>query len=134
MMAIAIQNINTSFRLVEQAAEFVLAVPGEEMASEAMACGIESAKNVDKVKTLNIALVPSEVVSVPGLANAIANIELKKRSVVEAGDHLVVVGEVLKFGVNEQKRARPLLSVGPDFGGYLVLAESGIHRIGVVDG
>ena len=133
MMAVAIQSINTSFRLIEHADEFVLAVPGENMAREAMACGVASAEDTDKIKVLGIELVASKTVRVPGLARAIANIEVQKRSIVEVGDHVLVVGEVLKYGVDQEKRARPLLSVGPDFGGYRVLAEQGIHRIAIVD-
>jgi flavin reductase (DIM6/NTAB) family NADH-FMN oxidoreductase RutF len=128
MMAIAIQNINDGYRLVQHASEFVLAVPGEDMVREAMACGTDSAKDADKVRSLMIQLVPSDKIKVPGLARAIANIELQKKSTTECGDHLLVVGEVLKYGVNQKKGTRPLLSVGPDTGGYRVLLEQGIHR------
>jgi flavin reductase (DIM6/NTAB) family NADH-FMN oxidoreductase RutF len=70
---------------------------------------------------------------VPGLRRAIANIELVKRAIVEAGDHVVVVGEVLRFAVNKGTRERPLLSVGADTSGYRVLAHEGIHRLAVVE-
>ncbi len=134
MMAVAIQDINESYALIQHATDFVLAVPGEDLAQAAMQCGWESVRNTDKVKSLALDLVPSETVGVPGLLKAIANVELKKRFLTESGDHVVAIGEVLKYGVNEEARARPLLSVGPDTGGYRVLVERGIHRIGVVDG
>src|SRR5262245_53213055 len=108
--------------------------PGEDMVREAMACGIDSIRDADKVKALGIELIESRTISVPGLRQAIANIELRKRSMMESGDHLIVCGEVSKFGVNVTAKPRPLLSIGPDTGGYRVLAEHGIHRIAVVDG
>ncbi len=133
MMAIAIQDCNESYALIQRADEYVLAVPGESMVHEAMLCGRESVRDVDKAKVLSLELVPSATVRVPGLRHAIANIELTKRGVVDAGDHIVVVGEVLRFGVNRDRHERPLLSVGPDTTGYRLLAHAGIHRLAVVD-
>ena len=132
MMAIAVQNINASYELIRRADEFVLAVPGETLAAEALECGVRSVREIDKVQHLGLALIESETVRVPGLRQAIANIELVKRESIEAGDHVVVVGEVLRFGVNTESTERPLLSVGADTRGYEVLAERGIHRLGVV--
>jgi flavin reductase (DIM6/NTAB) family NADH-FMN oxidoreductase RutF len=133
MMAIAVHNINRSWELIREADEYVLSVPGESLANETLQCGIVSLKDQDKVKTLKLNLHPSERVRVPGLQRAIANIELKKFASIETGDHSLVVGTVLKFGVNTRCRERPLISVGPDTSGYKVLAQKGIHRVAVVD-
>ncbi len=132
MMAVAIQNINESWNLIRNAREFVLSVPGESMAREAMMTGFRTARDCDKVKELDLELCPSQSVKVPGLSKAIANIELSKVASIETGDHSVVVGKVLRFGVNRKSKERPLLSIGPDTRGYAVLEEKGIHRIAVV--
>ena len=95
--------------------------------------GLRSFKVRDKVAALGLDLCTSEKVRVPGLKKAIANIELRKYSSIETGDHVLIVGEVLRFGVNTKSRERPLLSVGPDTRGYQVLQEKGIHRIAAVD-
>jgi flavin reductase (DIM6/NTAB) family NADH-FMN oxidoreductase RutF len=134
MMAIAVHDVNESHRLIQQADEFVLAVAGENLAEAAMTCGWESSKNVDKVKFLRLDLMPSETVATPSLRQAIANVELVRRSVTPSGDHVVVIGEVRRFAVNTEAPPRPLLSVGPDTSGYRVLLQRGIHRIAVVDG
>lgn len=131
-MAIAIQNINESHTLIQRADEYVLAVPGESLAMEAMVCGRHSIRDLDKIKSLNLELIPSENVSVPGLLRAIANIELSKRAIVDAGDHVVVIGEVLRFAVNEGNGERPLLSIGADTNGYELLQQEGNDRLGVV--
>jgi flavin reductase (DIM6/NTAB) family NADH-FMN oxidoreductase RutF len=133
MMAIAVHNINRSWELIREADEYVLSVPSESLANETLQCGIVSLRDQDKVKTLKLDLSPSEKVRVPGLKRAIANIELKKFASIEAGDHSLVVGRVLRFAVNTRCRERPLISVGPDTRGYTVLAQEGIHRIAVVD-
>ena len=133
MMAIAIHKINRSWELIRNADEFVLSVPGESLAREMLECGIYSLREMDKVKKLNLELLKSEKVRVPGLKRAIANVELQKFASIETGDHSLVVGKVLKFGVNTACNERPLLSVGPDTRGYRVLRQKGIHRIAVVD-
>jgi flavin reductase (DIM6/NTAB) family NADH-FMN oxidoreductase RutF len=132
MMAIAIQNINVSHALIQRAEEYVLAVPGERLANEAMACGRQSMTNVDKIKTFGLRLVPSQNVSVPGLADAIANVEMVKRASTDSGDHIVVLGEVVRFAVNTNNSQRPLLSIGPDLRGFELLVKEGNDRLGVV--
>ena len=132
MMAIAVQDVNESHSLIRAANEFVLAVPGVHMAKEAMACGRKSVRRVDKVKVLGLELLPSRKIAVPGLLRAIANIELGKRAEIESGDHVLVVGEVLRFAVNKENRERPLLSIGRNTNGYQVLSHEGMHRIAVV--
>lgn len=132
MLAIAIQDSNASYEFIERAREYVLAVPGTSMLNETVYCGTTSARNVDKVRELNLHLLPSEKISVPGVRNAIANIEMLKESSVEVGDHILVVGRAVNFRVNVNSKDLPLLSVGPDTRGYKVLARQGIHRIGTI--
>jgi flavin reductase (DIM6/NTAB) family NADH-FMN oxidoreductase RutF len=132
MMAVAIQNLNASYDLLERCTDYVLAVPGPSLLKETVFCGTKSMTEVDKVEELSLKLSVSENIGVPGLAAAIANIELTKQTCIKTGDHLLCVGLVRKFGVNRQSRELPLLSIGPDTAGYEVLAKEGIHRIGTV--
>ncbi|MHB8638731.1 MAG: flavin reductase family protein [Candidatus Acidiferrales bacterium] len=132
MLAVAIQNVNASYDLIQRASEYVLAVPGPNLVQETLYCGIKSMNKVDKVKRLDIELLPSEHIGVPGLLNAIANIEMVKELDIKTGDHVLVVGRALAFRVNAAIHALPLLSVGPDISGYDVLAQKGVHRIATV--
>jgi flavin reductase (DIM6/NTAB) family NADH-FMN oxidoreductase RutF len=132
VLAVAIQNINASYDLIQRADEYVLAVPGTSLARDTLYCGIKSMAQVDKVKELKIALLPSERVSVPGLRNAIANVEMVKEQCVKTGDHVLVIGRALAFRVNRDCRDSPLISVGPDTSGYKVWVQKGIHRIATV--
>lgn len=133
MMAIAVQKVNASYELILDAREWVLSVPGVDLVDETLYCGTKSGRNVDKVRELGIELHPSTHVGVPGIRNAIANIELVRHALVESGDHVTAFGRVVKFGVRHECKQLPLLSIGPDTRGYKVLARRGIHRIGVVD-
>lgn len=133
LVAIAVHRRSYSYELLSAAREFVLAVPGENLAQETLFCGVESGREVDKVRECGLQLVESKTVQVPGLESAIANLELLVRSRVETGDHRTVIGEVRRYAVSTENRERNLLSVGPKHDGYQVLAAKGIHRIGVVN-
>jgi flavin reductase (DIM6/NTAB) family NADH-FMN oxidoreductase RutF len=133
MMAIAVHRINASFDLLDELDEYVLAVPGSSLVRETLYCGVESMRDHDKSTELGLELLPSEVVKTPGLAQAIANIELVKEAAVRTGDHALLVGKVVAFRVNPERDELPLLSVGPDTSGYQLLVKRGIHRLAVVE-
>lgn len=103
------------------------------MVAETLICGLQSARNSDKIKVANMECLPSEKIGVPGLAKAIANVEMVKQTAVLTGDHILVIGRAVNFRVRRHHgNALPLLSVGPNTTGYQVLAHQGIHRIGTV--
>jgi flavin reductase (DIM6/NTAB) family NADH-FMN oxidoreductase RutF len=131
MMAVAIQKGSVSYDLIGEAKEWVLAVPGTSLVQETLFCGTTSMREVDKVHELGLELCKSAHVSVPGIRKAIANVELRRVQCVESGDHIVAIGQVLRFSVKRGTREPPLLSIGPNQRGYELLAKHGIHRIAV---
>lgn len=133
MMAFAIWRHSFSHSLAQNATECVLAVPGEKLAEAAMTCGTHSGADLDKWAAAGLTPVSSQRVAVPSIRECIANMELRITSRCESGDHLLLVGEVLQYGVDKSNLEQPLLSVGPREEGYKVLARSGIHRLAVVD-
>jgi flavin reductase (DIM6/NTAB) family NADH-FMN oxidoreductase RutF len=132
MMGFSVQRGSRSYRLLDEAQEVVLAVPGESMAAETLFFGIESGDEKDKIDVAGVELVESKTVAVPGIENAIANIELSLINVFDAGDHKFVLGRVQAFAVRKKSTELPLLSIGPRTNGYRLLARHGVHRIAVV--
>lgn len=132
MMAVAINDRSSTWEIIDSAEEFVLSVPGPALVDASMKCGIESMRQIDKIATLQLELVESKTVAVPGLLRAIANVELKKSTLVQTGDHAILVGEVLRFAVNTSTKEQPLLSIGPFTDGYHMLQKKGVHRLAVV--
>jgi flavin reductase (DIM6/NTAB) family NADH-FMN oxidoreductase RutF len=132
MMSFAIFKRARSNLLARQSRYCVLSVPGESLAAAALYCGINSGNHGDKLKNCGLSLVPSFKVPVPGIAEAIANIEMEIINRVETGDHLTVFARVLRFGVDQKNTERGLISVAPNHEGYELLAASGIHRIAAV--
>lgn len=133
MMAFAIQSGSLSHELVKKSSEVSLAVPGESLAEEALFCGVNSGRDIDKLSHLNLSLHESYTIAVPSLNEAIANVEASIVRLVETGDHITAIVEVKHFSVDATSVERPLLSVGPRTAGYRVLAHQGIHRLGVAD-
>jgi flavin reductase (DIM6/NTAB) family NADH-FMN oxidoreductase RutF len=132
MVAFAIHRKAHSNLLAASASECVLSVPGESLASEAMFCGTHSGKTVNKFKSCGFVASQSESVNLPGLANAIANIEVKILKSVVAGDHSLIIGEAVRFKIDPSTKERSLLSIGPDTRGFDLLLRHGKHRIGVI--
>ncbi len=132
MVAFSIQQGSRSYGLLLPGIECVLAVPGEGLVEETMYFGVRSGNQEDKLEVANAKLLRSNSVSVPGLALAIANIEVTVEAVVPAGDHKLAIGRVSDYRVRSGHNELPLLSIGPRTAGYKVLAKRGMHRLGVV--
>ncbi len=132
MLAVAVYHKALSCSLLTNSREYVLAVPGESLASAAMLCGTSSGRDIDKVEACGLETGPGVYGKVPILMQAIANVEITKTAEMRAGDHVLFIGEAKSFLVNAQCRERPLVSFGPRDAGYTLLAREGIHRIGVV--
>jgi flavin reductase (DIM6/NTAB) family NADH-FMN oxidoreductase RutF len=131
MLALAVHDVNHSYALFSRSEHFVLSVPGEGLAEQALGCGLTSGRDVDKVAAYGLRLADSGCVGVPGLADAVANVELAVAARVRTGDHLTVIGRALRFAVNDHIDERNLVSVGPRHEGYDLVARKGIHRIAV---
>lgn len=133
LIACAIYRDATSYGLAMTADSYVLAVPGASLAPVALTCGTTEGRHIDKALHLGVPLIPSVGIPTPGILSAIANVELQTVNRVITGDHLTVIGRVLRFRVNKVSKEKPLVSFGPREAGFSLLARGGIHRIGVVN-
>lgn len=133
MMVFAVRRHTLSYELFQKEDQCVLSVPGEMMAKQTLLCGTRSGREFDKVRECGFTLIPSKTIHVPGLAEAIANLEIVIDHRLETGDHLTLMGHVNRFAVNKTNKQRNLLSVGPNHDGYRVLVKKGIHRIAVLE-
>ena len=97
MMAFSIWRGAYTYSATDRASECVLSVPGRALAEPTLFCGLKSGEAIDKASACGVKFVPSERVGVPGIAQSIANIELRIVNKVPTGDHMTVVGEVLKI-------------------------------------
>jgi flavin reductase (DIM6/NTAB) family NADH-FMN oxidoreductase RutF len=129
---IAIHKNNYSSILFQEAKEYVLAIPGEKMIDTVMYCGTHSGKHVNKSNECKIEWSPCHKIKTPGIDTAIANIEFLTKNMFISGDHYLIIGEAITILRNRNNNERLLLSVGPKKEGFEILAQNGIHTIGVI--
>ena len=96
LLAISVAPQRHSFHRLKEAGEFVLAIPTPEMEEAALYCGTHSGRDTDKFKETGLTKEKAEKVNAPLIREAGANIECRIYESIEAGDHTMFIGEILK--------------------------------------
>jgi len=102
MVAISVAPPRYSHNLIEEAGEFVLAIPTSEIVEAVHKCGRVSGRNVNKFEEFNLIPLPAKKVKPPLIKECVANLECRVVGKMTTGDHTIFVGEVLAAHVNEQ--------------------------------
>jgi len=93
--AISIRPSRYSMTLIEKYREWVVNLPTMDMLEKVHFCGTNSGKTVDKFKATGLTPVPSKTVSAPSIKECPLHLECKLHSRHTAGDHEILVGEVV---------------------------------------
>ncbi len=110
MVAFSLHTTSLTLDLVCSSMEFVLAIPTEKMRDAVLLCGTTSGKYIDKFEEAHLGQVKAKRVGAPLILEAIANIECKVLSYSSAGDHTLVIGEVVEVHPpKEDNEHEPLL-------------------------
>jgi flavin reductase (DIM6/NTAB) family NADH-FMN oxidoreductase RutF len=130
MLAIAISKERSMQKCISESKEFVMAVPGEDLAKEVLLCGTTAKEKIDRFKECQFITKPGNYISSPLIENCLANFECKLVTQLSTGDHSIFVGEVLASWISE-KSGKNLIVIGEEEG-YKFLAEQGPYRIGII--
>ncbi len=114
MMAVAIARKQWSIQAFRHAGQFVIAFPSEHQQPEVMLFGTRSGRDCDKLAEAHANTVPAKAIDCVLLADAVANFECRLAGEMEAGDHIVFLGEVVRAHRNEADLNR-LYTVGPGY-------------------
>jgi len=110
VVALSLANNSLTLDLICTSMEFVVAVPSEKLKEAVMLCGSTSGKYIDKFEEAKLTQVRAKKVSAPLILEAVANLECKVLSYTNAGDHTIVVGEVVEAHPPKQdNEAEPFL-------------------------
>ncbi|HHV35531.1 MAG TPA: flavin reductase family protein [Syntrophomonadaceae bacterium] len=93
--------------MIAKSREFMVTIMGEGEEETVFFCGTKSGRGVDKVKELDISTRPGEVIAVPRIKDALANLECKLVQSLVSGDHTIFIGEVV--AADYCKDRRPLV-------------------------
>ncbi len=131
MVAISVAPPRYSHKLISEGGEFVLAVPGEDMADATLLCGTRSGRDCDKFREAGLTALPARIVKPPLIGEALANLECVVRGRLDTGDHTIFAGEVVASHVSEKEGRRNLLGRG-DESGYEPKGGNDMYRFGVI--
>ena len=115
MYAIAIGKTRFSAKLIQQSRVFCVNFVPLSMEKEASYCGRNSGEHVDKFEEKNILKEECEKINCPRLKEAIGFMECEVVNEVEAGDHIIFIGEVLYSELKDESAKRLFQKGGTDF-------------------
>ncbi len=104
MLALSLHNTSLTLDLMCTSMEFVVAIPTEKLREAVLLCGSTSGKFIDKFSEAALTQVKAKKVSAPLVLEAAANIECKVLNYTSAGDHTLVVGEVVETSLPKESR------------------------------
>ena len=128
MFAIAVGQSRSMHNLINQSKEFVLAIPGEDIAQAVLGCGKRGGNLEDRFDKYNLKVMPADKIKSPLIKNCQANYECVVKDTLDVGDHTLFIGKVKASWMNEQP-VHNLLIAG-DEPGYEIVAESGPYKLG----
>jgi len=96
LVTVAIAPERFTLELVRERGEFAINVVGPSLREAAFGVfGSVSGRRVDKFEKSGVKMVKAKSVTAPALADSVISIECKLEKVVEAGDHVIVIGRVV---------------------------------------
>jgi flavin reductase (DIM6/NTAB) family NADH-FMN oxidoreductase RutF len=111
-------------RNIRRTGEFVVNVVTEDLAQQMNICATDFPSEVDELEMAGLATAPSEVVSVPRIAQAHAALECREYTTMEIGRSRIILGRVVAVYVEDR-------FIDPS--GPYVRAEE-LHAIGRMNG
>lgn len=122
MMAVAIGFTRFSHKLIVQSREFAINIPDHQLLRALWCCGTTSGKTKDKFSLCGLTPVAGSRIEAPLIGECVGAIECRLDSHPTAGDHSMMVGEVLAAWVKpdvfedrlkvEKREARTLHHLG----------------------
>ncbi len=122
MLAVSIRPTRYSYNMIKETKEFVINVPTMSIVKKTLFCGRRSGKQHDKFKETGLTPLPAKMVKPPIIKECVAHLECKLLKQITAGDHEILVGEILTAYVNEGifdkiydlNKVKPIYHMGGD--------------------
>jgi flavin reductase (DIM6/NTAB) family NADH-FMN oxidoreductase RutF len=115
MVVMSVGPTRHSYSLIQETKEFVINVAPYEIAQQVLFCGRRSGREVDKFAKTGLTSGEARQVRPPIIQECVAHLECRVVRDIEAGDHHLIIGEVLAAYANPE-----------------VLDEKGLYQLGSV--
>ncbi|BDZ68873.1 flavin reductase family protein [Methanobacterium ferruginis] len=111
LIAVASVASHHTYHNLEETGEMVVNIPSERILQKLWVTGEKFPQGVNELEKAGLTQMQSVQVSPPWINECIAHMECKIEQIMECGDHQLVVGRVLKLGVQEDTLKDGLLDV-----------------------
>ncbi|MGQ9681282.1 MAG: flavin reductase family protein [Anaerolineae bacterium] len=102
MVSMAVYTETFTRYLLARSQEFIINIPGRPLAEAVWGCGQVSGKDVDKFARFGLTPVEGKRVTAPWVDECLAHIECGVVESFEAGDHALILGQVIGVWAEEQ--------------------------------
>lgn len=100
-LSLGIRPYRYSYKLIEDAGEFVVNIPTVDILKETDYCGMVSGKNVDKFSETGLTPEPAEKIKPPLIRECPVNIECILRKKIPLGVHDLFLGEIVSVHLDQ---------------------------------
>jgi len=120
ILAFASDPEHDTVRNIKETKDFVVNIPSKKILKNLWICAEEFDYGVSEFEKASLTEEKSQKVKSPRVKECIAFFECKLRDLIETGDHVLILGEVLVAEVKDEfykkgydiKKANPLLHIG----------------------
>ena len=102
VIGLGIRPHRHSYKLIEEAGEFVVNIPTTKILRETDFCGMVSGKDIDKFSETNLTPELAEKVKPPLIHECPVNIECILKQKIPFGVHHLIIGEVVSVHVDQE--------------------------------
>lgn len=111
LIAFASVSSHHTYQNIKETLEFVVNIPSEDILKKLWITGEKLPRGVNELEKAGLTQIPSLRVSPPRIAECVAHLECKVYWIKNAGDHCLIVGEVLHLHADERSLRNNLLDV-----------------------
>jgi flavin reductase (DIM6/NTAB) family NADH-FMN oxidoreductase RutF len=101
LVGVGIGPSRFSYGLIQKSRAYVVNIVDDKLVEAVKICGENSGRDVDKFELAKLTAVPASRVSAPLIEESPLSIECKVVQVIEVGDHVWFIGEVLAIHIRE---------------------------------
>ncbi len=121
LMAFASVPTHHTFKNIKETEEFVINIPNEHILKKLWITGEKFPEEVNELEKAKLTELDSFKVSPPRIAECPAHMECQVHSIIDSGDHKLVIGKVihsdvdksaLKDGLLDVEKVKPVLHLG----------------------
>jgi len=112
LYAVAVGKTRFSCELIQKSKAFVVNFVPKALEKEAVFCGSHSGKHMDKFKESGLTKEDAQNLDCPAISEAVGYLECEVVNEVEAGDHIIFIGNVINSKLKKDEKRLLQSSIG----------------------